>query len=161
IGTTAFQNLALSELTALGVSGFPLLVVQHPLGGERPESVARRAQQAVEQLASLIRGARGAAPAAVARESAGPHADLHPPITIADGPRAVLAAFTERQGGDGLPIVPPTEERVRAMLGGADPRRSLGAMAPLWRQATLESLAVNAVMAGCEPEYFPVLVAAV
>jgi hypothetical protein len=54
IGTTAFQGLAVSELTSLGVGGLPLLVVQHPLGGERPESVARRAQQALEQLASLV-----------------------------------------------------------------------------------------------------------
>jgi hypothetical protein len=54
IGTTAFQGLAVSELTSLGVAGLPLLVVQHPLGGEHPESVARRAQQALEQLASLI-----------------------------------------------------------------------------------------------------------
>ncbi len=44
----------MSELAALGVSGVPLLVVQHPLGGERPESIASRAQQAVEQLASLL-----------------------------------------------------------------------------------------------------------
>ncbi len=44
----------MSELAALGVSGLPLLVVQHPLGGERPDSVARKALQAVEQLASLI-----------------------------------------------------------------------------------------------------------
>ncbi|MBI2161954.1 MAG: hypothetical protein HYU25_16520 [Candidatus Rokubacteria bacterium] len=44
----------MSELSALGVSGLPLLVVQHPLGGERPESVVRKAYQAVEQLASLI-----------------------------------------------------------------------------------------------------------
>jgi hypothetical protein len=43
-----------SELAALGVSGLPLIVIQHPLGGERPETVARRAQQALEQLASLI-----------------------------------------------------------------------------------------------------------
>lgn len=54
IGTTAFQGLAASELSALGVAGLPLLVVQHPLGGERLDSVARRAQQAVEQLASLL-----------------------------------------------------------------------------------------------------------
>src|SRR5439155_7285050 len=54
-----------------------------------------------------------------------------------------------------------TEERVRAMLGQSPPDRSLGAMPPLWRQATLEKLAVNAVMAGCEPAYFPVVVAAV
>ena len=54
IGTTAFQGLAVSELAALGVSGLPLIVIQPPLGGERPESVARRAHQALEQLASLI-----------------------------------------------------------------------------------------------------------
>jgi len=47
-------QLAVSEMAALGISGLPLLVVQHPLGGERPEAVARRALQAVEQLASLI-----------------------------------------------------------------------------------------------------------
>jgi hypothetical protein len=40
------------------VTGLPLLVIQHPLGGERPESVARRAQQALEQLSSLIGSAR-------------------------------------------------------------------------------------------------------
>jgi len=54
IATTAFQGLALSELGALGVTGLPLLVIQHPLGGERPESVALRAQQVMEQLACLV-----------------------------------------------------------------------------------------------------------
>jgi hypothetical protein len=41
-------------MASLGVTGLPLIVVQHPLGGERPEGVARRAHQALEQLASLI-----------------------------------------------------------------------------------------------------------
>jgi hypothetical protein len=54
IATTAFRGLAVSELAALGVSGLPLLVVDHPLGGERPEAIGRRARQAVEQLRSLI-----------------------------------------------------------------------------------------------------------
>jgi hypothetical protein len=57
IATTAFQRLALSEVTALGVVGLPLLVVDHPLGGERPDGIARRAHQAVEQLLSLSGGA--------------------------------------------------------------------------------------------------------
>ena len=55
IATTAFQGLAVSELAALGVTGLPLLVIEHPLGGEKPEGVTRRAQQAVEQLSSLLR----------------------------------------------------------------------------------------------------------
>ncbi len=82
-------------------------------------------------------------------------------IEVDDDPQAILAAFCERGWCDGLPIIPPTEDRVAAMLGGAAPDRSLGAMPPLWRQATLETLAVNAVMAGCEPASFPVIVAAV
>jgi hypothetical protein len=82
-------------------------------------------------------------------------------LEVEDSPESVLDAFVERGWCDGLPIVPPTEERVRAMLGSADRARSLGPMPPLWREATLELLAVNAVMAGCRPEYFPVIVAAV
>ena len=49
-----FQKLALAEMAALGVTGLPMLVVEHPLGGERPESVSRRAAQAIEQLAGLL-----------------------------------------------------------------------------------------------------------
>jgi hypothetical protein len=82
-------------------------------------------------------------------------------IEIEDDPESVLRAFCDREWCDGLPVVPPTEDRVRRMLGGRDGARSLGAMAPLWRQATLEKLAVNAVMAGAEPSGFPVIVAAV
>jgi hypothetical protein len=82
-------------------------------------------------------------------------------LDVDDAPEALLEAFVERGWCDGLPIVPPTPERVRAMHGAADPTRSLGPMPPLWREATLEVLAVNAVMAGCRPEYFPVIVAAV
>jgi len=49
-----FQGLATSEMAALGATALPLLVVQHPLGGEKPEAVSRRALQAVEQLAGLL-----------------------------------------------------------------------------------------------------------
>jgi hypothetical protein len=82
-------------------------------------------------------------------------------IEVDDAPEALIEAFAEREWSDGLPIVPPTPERVVAMLGGRDPARSLGAMPPLWREATLEKLAVNAVMAGCRPAYFPLVEAAV
>jgi hypothetical protein len=51
--TTTFQGLATSELAALGVAGLPLVVVDHPLGGERPEAMAHRARQALEQIARL------------------------------------------------------------------------------------------------------------
>ncbi|MGH7277641.1 MAG: hypothetical protein ACREJG_03050, partial [Candidatus Rokuibacteriota bacterium] len=49
-------------------------------------------------------------------------------LELDDDPQTVLAEFTARQWCDGLPIVPPTEERVQAMLGGRDGVVSLGAM---------------------------------
>ncbi|PYN18103.1 MAG: hypothetical protein DME05_02080 [Candidatus Rokuibacteriota bacterium] len=163
IGTTTFRGLAVSELGALGITGLPMVFVEHPLGGERSDGVSRRARQATDQLAALIRGAGPASTEGGLREV--PRGSARPisPETLEtrDTPDAILAAFCEREWCDGLPIVPPTEERVRTMLGGAAAQRSLGAMPPLWRQATLEKLAVNAVMAGAEPSYFPVIVAAV
>ena len=139
----------------------PLLVIEHPLGGERPDAVARRSQQALEQLAALISGA------AAGGASAGRHVggvvekDEVTELTLEDDAMALLAEFSAREWCDGLPFVPPTPERVAAMLGGRDGAKSLGAMPPMWRQATVEKLAVNTVMAGCEPEAFPIVLAAV
>src|SRR5436190_23946760 len=139
-----------------------MIFVEHPLGGERGEGVTRRARQATDQLTALLsvsdQGKIGRAePASVSLRPPSVEADLTVPDTVT----AVLAAFCEREWCDGLPIVPPTEERVRAMLGGAPADRSLGPMPPLWRHATLEKLAVSAVMAGCGSGSFPVVVAAV
>ena len=64
---------------------------------------------------------------------------------------------------DGLPVVPPTESRVAAFLdyAGLEPDQVIGRVPERARELTAEKLAVNAVMAGCLPEYMPVLVAAV
>ena len=72
--------------------------------------------------------------------------------------------YYEQQGWtDGLPVVPATEELVRKMLlyYGQDPSTSLGVVQPRNAEVTLEKVAINAVMAGCRPEHFPVVVAAV
>ena len=63
---------------------------------------------------------------------------------------------------DGLPVVPPTRERVERMLAGVRRRRDelVGEMPPNYGRLTVEKAAVNAVMAGCRPEYLPVLLAA-
>lgn len=62
---------------------------------------------------------------------------------------------------DGLPIVPPTPERVEAFLArtARDPGEVLGVLPPEQREATVASVAVNGVMAGCRPEHMGVLVA--
>ncbi len=72
-----------------------------------------------------------------------------------------LEEMFERGWTDGLPVIPPTLDRVSAMLGGHDPDELLGEMAPALARVTLERVAACAVLAGCRPEYFPVVVAAV
>lgn len=69
----------------------------------------------------------------------------------------------ERMGwGDGLPVVPPTLERVEAFLSFTPraPDEVLGRLLPAGHQATIWNVAVNGVMAGCRPEYMPILAAA-
>ena len=82
---------------------------------------------------------------------------------VPDSFQAIQDYCWEQGWTDGLPVVPPTEPLVRTMLASycGDPSLSLGTLQPRNSQATLEKLAINAVMAGCQPEYFPVVVAAV
>lgn len=72
------------------------------------------------------------------------------------------AAF-DRGWSDGLPLVPPTEARVLRMLEGTDraPDEVVATIPPDLAEATVEQVAINAVMAGCKPEYLPVVLAAV
>ena len=67
----------------------------------------------------------------------------------------------ERGWTDGLPVVPPTPERVERMLGGCSRERDeeLGPVPPSLAPLSVEKVAVNAVMAGCRPEYMPVALA--
>jgi len=71
-----------------------------------------------------------------------------------------LEEMFERGWTDGLPVIPPTTERVDKMLGRFDAEESLGDVPPSMGVATLRRLAACAVLAGCRPEYFPVVVAA-
>jgi len=71
--------------------------------------------------------------------------------------------FMYEQGlTDGLPVVPPTPERVLRMLAGTrrDPQDVVAIVPPNMAPATVEKVAINAVMAGCKPEYLPVVIAA-
>lgn len=63
--------------------------------------------------------------------------------------------------GDGHPVIPPLPVRVAEMLAGHDPDEPLGPLAPLHRDATVEDVAVCAVLAGCPPAALPALCAAV
>ena len=67
--------------------------------------------------------------------------------------------FDELQWSDGLPVVPPTLERVERFLcyTDRDPDEVIGTLLPALREVSVWTVAVNGVMAGCRPEYLPVL----
>ncbi|MDG2111992.1 MAG: thioredoxin family protein, partial [Actinomycetota bacterium] len=72
-------------------------------------------------------------------------------------------AMYDRGWSDGLPIIPPTEGRVSRMLAGTSraPNEVVAIVPPALVECTVEKVAINAVMAGCKPEYLPVVLAAV
>src|SRR5438034_2291959 len=74
-----------------------------------------------------------------------------------------LDEFFDHGVSDGLPVVPPTRARVsRAVeMSGRDGSELVALVPPNYGRATVEKIAINAVMAGCRPEYLPVVIAAV
>jgi hypothetical protein len=99
------------------------------------------------------------------------HEAAPPPREKEEPARAVFSGqleevnrfFYKRGWGDGLPIVPPTEDAVREMLTGTDlpPDHLVGKIVPRLGYATVEKIAINAVMAGALPLHMPVLLACV
>lgn len=81
----------------------------------------------------------------------------------ADDELAALNLLDEIECTDGLPVILPTQDKVDRMVlaAGLDADLALGAVAPRDGVATVETVAANAVMAGCLPEHFPVVVAAI
>jgi hypothetical protein len=79
------------------------------------------------------------------------------------GSEDLMEACFERGWTDGLPVVPPTRERVLRMLAGTTraPDEVIGMVPPDLVECTVEKVAINAVMAGCKPEYLPIVLAAV
>src|SRR5437870_8731620 len=83
--------------------------------------------------------------------------------TVPGGAAAVLGRVGSRGWGDGFPGIPPTGGGVRAMLEATPlpPSHVVGVVEPRRGEATVEKIAVNAVLAGCKPEYFPAVLSAV
>jgi hypothetical protein len=94
-------------------------------------------------------------------------AEAFPPIKVAaDSFEAANEKFNEvfleKRMGDGLPLVPPTAERVKWMLSGTKrlPGEVLGKCPMKLGNVTVEKIAINAVMAGAKPEYLPAIISA-
>jgi hypothetical protein len=157
MGTHEFRPLALAEARAKGLPDLAIVTVPHPLGGVAEEIVAGKAMTAVDEvLAALTRDREAAAAAGDAEDAVARH---RAPDDLLD----FQSFMVDRGWGDGLPMIPATAERVAAMLRGTRrPADDLVAvLPPRLGRATVERVAVNAVLAGAGPEHLPVILAAV
>ncbi|HTO11281.1 MAG TPA: hypothetical protein VMQ51_06895 [Candidatus Binatia bacterium] len=153
LGTEAFISLARAAALKYGLPHLAVATVAHPIGGVDPKLVADKAETIVDEvLAALTRDpAAPAAPAATAGAIG---------VEGPDDLDAFQAWAMEQRWSDGLPVLPPTPERVARLLGARDGARVVATLAPLDGRATLEAIAVNAALAGAGPEHLPVIVAA-
>ena len=158
ICTEAFIGLAREESKNLGMPDLPLAIIKHPIGGESLAVIHQRAEDALEQV---IRGLTGDVASRSSGTASSAATAAPERFTFADEDEA-LETFHARRLTDGLPFVLPTAERVQAMIAGSGRQAGevIAIVPPRWAEATVENIAINAVMAGCRPQYMPVLIAA-
>lgn len=154
LSSSAFQAKSLYDARSLGLPDARIAVFTHPLGGLNEGQVAERAAALYESLMTALAKQPKLPEAAAAASAAQVAAPADP---------AALQAWTfERGWSDGLPVIAPTRAAVARMVEGAGrgAHDLIGSVPPRGGIASVEQIAVNAVMAGCRPEHMPVLIAA-
>jgi len=157
--STAFLKQA--EVVARGLGIEDLAIAEYPgvpMTDSEDDVRAKAASSIADRIVRALTAAPGSAPAA------GPAVEPKPRDIVFRGTLdAVIDHFDAKLWSDGLPVVPPTPERVERFLRftDRDPDETIAACPPENRRATVWSVAVNGVMAGCRPEYMPLLIAVV
>ncbi len=136
----------------------PFIKVLHPMATASREIVLQQVREVLPEITRAL--ATPDTPEAVSLSPTNGEEDF---IDIEGGVEEVNELFHEQGWTDGLPIIPPTEENVQIILSQScfPADKKLGLLPPAMNPVTVEKVAVNAVMAGCAPAYFPVILAAV
>jgi hypothetical protein len=152
--------------TAADVNGMPILrlvVIPGYVWGRQPREAKKPLAEAhFEELVEAL-----VQPLSIEEKKPTSKKEAFKPISVSgESYEAIYENFNQlflnNRWGDGLPLVPPTPERVKWMLSGTSrsPSEVIGKVSPGNGIATIEKIAVNAVMAGAKPEYLPVIMAA-
>ena len=149
----AKATAAAAGLAELRVAEYPGAFASHT----REELLENTRKVLWPQVKAALTG--GARPGAAAPERVPP--DAGPATLDFESYGEFARVFLDSGWTDGLPVAPPTPERVAEFLRFTDlpPDRSLGAIPPAQRAATVRHVAANGAMAGCPPEFMPVLLA--
>ncbi|MEN9644550.1 MAG: hypothetical protein RL238_1219 [Actinomycetota bacterium] len=150
-----FERQASATARGLGFDGLPLAVLRgHVDAQTTAEMVAAVIEHTVPQVIAGLT-------TTIADDAAVDEEPAALDVAVRGTFDEVQRAFVERGWTDGLPVVPPTRDRVEAFIipSGHDPWRVIGTARPSGRDITVWSVAVNGVMSGCRPEDLPVLLA--
>ena len=132
-----------------------MAIFPHPLGGLTDEQVQNLAVQAhVKTVAAIAKAATNTVVASTAAQGER--------LAAPADPAELQAWCFERGWSDGFPIIAPTQEAVARLVAGSGRRAEdlVGVVPPRGGMATVEQVAVSAVMAGCRPAHMPVILAA-
>ena len=157
------MTLAKTESATRGMSELPLVEVPHPVGTISTDALKKVAETAVESIIAALTRKNGKTVIGTEGGENSHDPETEKLITVPRDPAALFYFVMARGWSDGLPVLPPTRAAVNAMIGACGLKRDhvLGTMPPLNGIATVEKIAANAVMAGCLPEYFPLVLAGV
>ena len=158
ICSTAFETLGRRQAEALGCAVLPIAFVPHPFGLLARAELPALAEDVAAQIAQLV-----ARPGDRARDRTATGLPCAETITAPADIQELHSFCARHRLSDGLPVIPPTSTRVGRMLTAATSLRDevIGRVAPAYGEATVERIAINAVMAGCVPACINVLIAAV
>jgi hypothetical protein len=154
--------LAKTESLTRGLSDLPLVELPHPVGSVSLDILRSLAESTIDPIVSILTAGdvRSDYPLNEADESA---VECASTVEVPADPGLMFQYFINRGWSDGLPMLPPTQAAIDAMIAGSALKKDdvLGVIPPLNGIATVERVAANAVMAGCLPDYFPLVLAAV
>jgi len=144
---------------SLGMPGYPLIIVEHPVAGLEERVVKSRITPMImDQIIKGLTSQPKELPQAAIKI---PERMIFEGEDLLEATRAMNEDYLAKYWGDGLPLVPPTSKSVQAMLAAT--KRSaddvIGVIGPRKGVLTVKTIAINGVMAGCKPEYMPVLIA--
>lgn len=154
--STAFARAARVQASGRGMRDLPIVEIPHPMHTATRNQIEERAVAAAsvieKSLTQLFVAGSNSESAALA-----------PELPLAGNTADDQEFFFAQGWTDGLPVVCPTEQKVAAMLAtvARDSAELIGPLPPRMRRASIDMIARNAVLAGCLPAYFPVVLAAV
>jgi hypothetical protein len=156
-----FSNDAMASARAFGLAAIALAVIPAPATNQSDDSIRNMANDSFDHV---IDGLTRPIIPKISEVKAQPSEVLKfPGEDLLEAVEAMNRSFLNEGWSDGLPLLPPTPAAVERMLSGTSLKRDdiICLLEPDFGIATVEKIAINAVMAGCQPQHLPVVITAV